>query len=88
MKEDEKSRRVCRGENEVYEKDCAKAWVGHVSLSGFQSWRGRESYFLREREIMVMCMEAGLAKPGVKGGNWKMQFCGDFAESLGVDALT
>lgn len=27
MTEDEKSRRVCRKENEVYERDCAKAWI-------------------------------------------------------------
>ncbi|KAF7513674.1 hypothetical protein GJ744_007725 [Endocarpon pusillum] len=27
VKEDEKTRRVCKGENEVYERDCAKAWI-------------------------------------------------------------
>lgn len=33
VKEDEKSRRVCRGENEAYEKNCAKAWVSGFGVS-------------------------------------------------------
>ncbi len=32
VSEDEKSRRVCKGENEAYERDCAKAWVSGCFL--------------------------------------------------------
>lgn len=41
--EDEKSRKVCRGENEAYERDCAKAWVGGTLLPFSVVSRGLEA---------------------------------------------
>jgi cytochrome c oxidase assembly factor 6 len=37
--EDEKSKRVCREENEAYERDCAKAWVSSVKWYSYFSYR-------------------------------------------------
>ena len=47
VKEDGKSRRVCKGENEGYERDCAKAWVSGFLLSCADTAGRRE----RERGV-------------------------------------
>jgi Cytochrome oxidase c subunit VIb len=42
VREDEKSRRVCRAENEGYERDCARAWVSGLPCLPFGVDSGRE----------------------------------------------
>jgi Cytochrome oxidase c subunit VIb len=38
VREDEKSRRVCKEENEGYERDCARAWVSLSFLGLWIQW--------------------------------------------------